>query len=347
MDNKTLSETDMINGLFDALTSGDASKVNQLMESELNQQVEPETDPAIEPDNLSSSGVDTEVTDETKPADQPDGEVTKEDTTPGEDDWRSKLPEEIKDKVLQDFSALESEYRRLNQYRNSNEGRVSGLQKKINELTNTLEKLTAKPADPAQTTQVSEEENPVLAELKDSDPGLYKALNVILEQKEKTYKSELSKLQAEIDNKLTQSIAPIQQERQQEFVRREAERVKQVVPEVEQIVRSPEWATFLNNTSDYVRGLAESASADDFLAALDIFTMNLYRQEQAQVSQKPAPTQAQPSARADKVVASRTQRISSSTPVTRAPASAPTMEVNEAALLEQMFQDIRKKEGYK
>lgn len=332
MSKRALNETQMVDKLFDAISSGDASAINDAMELELTTDVKEEDEAPVEetPGAEEDSTETSEVTDQAADATAANA--------PQKKDWRDALPEDIKEAALAEFSSLASEANRLNQYYKSNEGRVSGLQRKIDLLQSQLSTVQSPKAKETAQPTASAESDPVLAELKENDPALYNALEVIRQKEREQYKQEVDKVRAE----LNQAIAPIHQERERDYVLREAQKVKQAVPEIEMVVASPEWKQFLDSTNDKVRELAESRSADEFLNAVEIFTMYLHRNTPPQ-PQQPA---ANVSPLAAKVQSSRDKRLATSTPTTRQAALTQGEQLDEKDLLEKMFQDLRKKEGY-
>lgn len=331
MTKRALNETQMVDKLFDAISSGDASAINDAMELELDTDVQEEDTAPVE----ETPGAETDTQEQQEETTPTDG--TEDKAPPQEKDWRDLLPEDIKDKVLSEFTSLASEAKRLDQYYRSNEGRVSGLQKKIDLLQSQLSSVQTLPTKPtANQPAATAEADPVLEALKENDPALYNALEVIRQKEREQYKQEVDKVRAE----LNQAIAPIHQDRERDYVMREAEKVKQAIPEIEKVVTSPEWGAFINSTNDKVRQLAESRSADEFLSAVEVFTMYLHRNN-------PQPAPAAPvSNTAARVQESRAKRLATSTPVTRQAALTQGEELGEADLLEKMFQDMRKKQGY-
>lgn len=335
MTTRALNESEMVDKLYNAISSGDASAVKDAMEMELEIDVE-------ETDDTSS---DEDVTEDTTTDEEPapaEGGTEGEEKDPPQKSWRDLLPEDLKDQVLSEFDSLAHEASRLDKYYKSNEGRVSGLQKKINLLESQLSSVkTPRPNQEAPKPPAPESvsTDPILEELKESDPALYKALEVMRSKEREDYKKEVEKVRSE----LNEAIAPIHQREERDYVLQEVAKVKSVVPEVEQVLASPEWRDFVDSANPGLRAMTESKNSDEFLTALEVFALHLQR------NAPPATTPTKPtgSAEASRVQESRTRKLSSSTPTSRAPALGQQEELDADELLEKMFQDIRKKQGYK
>lgn len=336
MNDNALSEDELLGGLFDAIAKGDASAVNRLMASEVKQDDPAPQEPApVEPEPT------PEPTASTAPeGDEPPKEPQQE--APPADDWRTKLPEDIREKVIGEFDQLATEYQRLEHYRRSNEGRVAALHRKIEELEAAKQQLASKPSAPAPKVEIpqvtQDKEDPVLEELKEADPALYQALAVIRKRDEERF----SKILNETVNKVTQEVqsvvTPLQERQQKEYINTQVRIVKETVPEIENVMRSDAWQNFYREASPAVRQLLDSPHADEFLTGVDAFTMYLYRTTPP--DQMPRAPQAAPAATsvADKVQETRNRRLAASTPTNRAPAASPAQELDDAQYLEKVFQ---------
>lgn len=355
-DKLVLTEEDYVNRMFDALTSGSASEVNEIISAELESSA----------DDTDISGADEQVQtdgESGESAASDSGPATEGSTAPDttseteEKDWREELPESIKQKVLDDYGRLHAEYKALEHYRSSNEGRVSGLQRKIQSLETQLAQVTsaAKPATtPATSTAATIEDDEFLADLKEQDPALYKVMKERDKALLEASKKQLTELQTSLDQKLNSVITPLQQEAELAMLRREAAIVKEQVPFVDKILASPQWSTFLNEAPEIVVRAAESKKADEFLAAIDMFATWASRKYPENFVDKPTTTATQsanvPGTQATasnkQLQDSRARRLQAGAVGTKHPPAAPIEELDEEALLERLFQDIRKKEGF-
>ncbi len=311
----------------------------------------------VELDRLLSDEVSlkNEITDspteDTTPVEEQDAPPETTDTTdiapPPEDDWRAKLPEDLRDRVVSEFNAIEQQRQALEHYRSSNEGRVSGLQKKISQLESQLTSVKQPATLPPkpEPAAVKPEVNQVEEDLKRDDPALY---NVLQDYKAKIAaeaRAAVAEVRQEFDSKFQQTITPLQQRAAQSEAAEQAELVKQAIPNVEQIVTSEYWEQFMSTASDSTRALANSARADDFLTAMDVFTMwahrnygHLGKAEQAAPATQPA---AAPNPQARAIVDTRARKANAVAPASRVAPAAPIREEDEAQLLEKMFQEIR------
>lgn len=334
MSKRTLNETQMLDELFDAISSGeDASKVNEIISSELETIEEETTDTTPPPAEAGDGG-------EEVPA---QGDQPAEEEPPQTDDWRSALPEEIKDTVLKEFDALDNRKKELEHYHRSNEGRVSALQRKIDTLTTQLRSVTApqpqapQPQQSKPDNQVDGTEDPILLELKESDPALYEALKVVRSKEREEYKKELDKTRSEFLN----AIRPVQQNYQREYLAREVAKVKAVVPEIERVLASQEWREYLNEAPPIVTQMADSPDADTFLRAVELFALHVSRNSPA----APAAAPQNPAPATNKVTETRDRKLHAAAPVQRSQTQPIMSEVDFDTALEREFNSIMKLQG--
>lgn len=333
MADKVLTEAELLHDLFEAISSGDPRKEREALSAELISAEEEVDEAPVE----ESPGAEEETSESTEGEEVESEDKPEEQEAPAEEDWRSKLPEDIRDKVISEFDRLQNEQRRLNHYYSSNEGRVSGLQRKIDQLNAQLAALSNTPAkeDPA---PVKEEVDPVIQELKENDPAMFQALEAIRKKERLEHQRELERVKAELD----QQVAPLKRAAEVDFVQREVQKVKQAVPEIEEIVKMPEWSSFLNNSNDYIRAMADSPRADEFLTVVKLFAVDMLG---SQPITKQAATAVPASPTATRVQESRSRRLATSTPSNRAPPVQPVEELDEAAILEREFQKLWKARG--
>lgn len=337
MNDNVLSEDDLVSGLFDAISKGDASAVNKLMNAELETSNPAPEEPA--PTETAEPEASTAPAEETVEGTEPATET--QEATPA-DDWRTKLPEDIRDKVLGEFNQIASEYQRLEQYRRSNEGRVAALNRKIEELESAKQKLAAapipQPTAPA-PAPVKEQDDPVLEELRESDPALYQALSVIRKRDEERFNKLLNEKVNQVQQEVQAVVSPLHKRQQEEYIQQQVKIVYDNVPEIEKVMKSDAWQAFYREASPATRQLLDSPHADEFLTGVDAFTMYLYRNtppdQLPRVNQAPVVNSA-----ADRVQETRNRRLAASTPTTRAPAASPAQELDDAQYLEQAFQKI-------
>lgn len=328
-----LSEDAHFEKLFNAVNSQDAVQIEEL----LNNYPEPDDTP----DPVDVPGPVTPEPTETQPA-------ATDENTPAPDapaDWRDRLPEEIRDQVLSEFNALSQQYRYLQDYRSSNEGRVSGLQKKINALEAQLNAVkTAAPSpSPAPTSQ--DETDPLMKEIKESDPALYEVLKKREEALLRSSESVVERRIKEVDQRFAEAITPLQQKALEDHARQEAQRVLERVPNVEAIVRSKEWNDYLELAPPRIVEMAQSNNADEFVAAIDAFSVWAFRTFGPVTQPEPQrqPAAPAPSSRADAIADARSRRINAAPPASRNVPAARPEDIDEEKLLESMFLEIMAK----
>jgi hypothetical protein len=279
---QTLNEDQMLAELTAAIQKGDAAEITKLMSAE---HTELKNEAPVTEEVAVDEAVEKQEVEETKAADEPE---VKEDTKPdtsaevkddkpkpkdGLPEWVAALPEEVKDKVLNDFQALIGKAQYLEQYQRSNEGRVSALQKKADKLERELEtrKATPPPKTEAAPTPLKLDDSPKLAKLKEEDPALYEIQKEREEEILKHAQKLVDQAQAEVKSTLEKQLAPVHKQQEAAYIREQQENVLSVVPNAVEVVNSPAWDAFEKTASPAVQKLINSAEGDDIIAAFQIY----------------------------------------------------------------------------
>lgn len=346
MSKRVLTEEEAIQKMYEAVDSGDPLKLNELMADDSQEEDQAPVDDKQVVENAEDSQ-EEETEDAKEGAGAKDGAPSsEEEEAPEKKDWREALPDDVKETVLSEFNSLSDGYKRLEHYKRSNEGRVSKLNSEIAKLSSELQAIRdAKEGKIPKAPQNDDaEESPVMQELKESDPALYAVLKAERESTAKQFEKRIEELKKSVET----SIEPVRKTQGDDYVRRQTERVLEAVPMAGEIVQSDYWATFINEAPDSVVELASSKNADDFLSAIDIFTVWLARNNISVDTSQRAPAQAAGQAGGSgtsKIVQARDKKLQGTTGVRNMPAQRPE-EKDEGKVLEEFFNAIRKEEGY-
>lgn len=191
----------------------------------------------------------------------------------------------------QAWQQLVQERARLEHEAVSNRNRVSGLQRKINELE-AQQKAKPKPAEPeakpAEKADLADDDDgDDLKEFQEDFPEIYKAVNRIYQQQlgrmEQGFEAKLN----QINEKLQTVAQPVEQMRQSEeerYRRNQLDALQTAHPDWRQIQDSNKFWNWVETQTDGVKALAGSAAAND-----NIVLLNLYKSA-AGIQQQPAPT---------------------------------------------------------
>ena len=360
MEKQTLNESQLLDALSAAMLSNDQVAINRLMSEDQTElkspeavveevpEVKPEETPPVVPEKTEAK---VEEVKETKDGDKgKDAQPPAE--TKDEPEWVSKLPEEMKEAVLKEFNALAGHASSLEHYRKSTEGRVSGLQKKIDTLQRELDTRRQSPP-PVKTTEAAPstptEDSPALARLKEEDPALYEIQKQEREDILKQAQKLVDKARAEFNSTLQEKLAPINSDRDKAYIREQEEYVLSKVPNALEVVESPHWAHFVENCSDKTKALINSTEGDDVLLAFDLYGAWLDRNFPRQVEQVKLPETTPETkvvvADTTKVEEERKRKLQAGAPQAKGQVT-PNQLTDPEAIIEEAFQKRWKEMGY-
>lgn len=304
--------------------------------------------------------VQEQPVEEEKPATATEGADEK-----SESDWLQSLPENIRGNVEQ----LIAQNKYLDQYKRSNEGRVSGLQRKADEAERKLREIEAMKAQaqpaPQQTSSVAENNAKIneltdqINQLKNSDPELAKVLGIMrdaLLDEATRLRNEVPKVDLTEINTLRQRL-----QEQEEFVRVERARseLDRLVPNATQIIDSPHWVEFTNTLSPSLRAAIQSSDDPmDYVNMMPLYAQWAETYNRAHGMVQPAnavnpPAQVDPRVAATQ--ANRTSNLQAGVPVQARTVTPPQPKPTEAEILrtpsllmkrqEEIYQETLKKMG--
>jgi hypothetical protein len=284
-----------------------------------------------------------ETPEETKPeetpaqveAQAPAQEVTPEPQSTAPEGEKAPAPEPLK---AEELERLIQENKLLQHKHRSETSRTAALQRKLNEMEARLASLSTSQGKPPteQAAPATEEgEDPDLAELKRTDPALYR----IIKKREEALKSQVMGLQ----NTLTQELAPLKQTYHQQEVDAEKNRLQQMIPNIADVVRSEAFTTFVDQAPTGVRNLVMSKSADDVVAGMKIYSSWL--QENGMLAAPASTEQASETrAPASAVAAERERKLQQAVTV-KSPAAPVKKELSQEELFAQSYTQFRKLHG--
>lgn len=360
MSKQSLNDRQFINKAFDAIASGDSSQIDDLMGEDTTEIKDiPDLEGNDEDDDEILDTKDVDVDDDSadepaaKDGDEPEkagAKPSKGSAPPKEEDpnaWIEKLPAELKDKVLGQLNNLSSENNRLQQYYKSNEGRVSGLHKKITGLERELESRKTQPPVKAAASDLNLEDDETLAQLKEDDPALYRVLKQREDRLLKTASDLVGKLENKLNSTLEERIAPLHKTQEDNYIAQQQDIVLATVTNAADVVNSDDWKRFEQIASPGVKALINSAEASDLIEAFHVYSRWLGpvagQKEDVAPAAKPDSTSDNKTAAA--VAEARKRKLDAGT-VGSKDLSSPRGELDETRLLEQMFQEIMVAEGH-
>jgi hypothetical protein len=327
--------------IFASIDKGDPTALNNLMDEE---QVDVKEPPAKEEAPLD---IVAELVPDAKGPDAPEAEVKDDGTKPPDapvvDDWRTKLPDDVKSVVEGELEKLKQERDQLQQYYRSNEGRVSALQKQINTLK-TNDTVKAPPA--AASTPITLPTDDAFEELKTEDPALYEKLKAREALQLKAINDEIAKVRQEFNDNLARNIAPIHEAESERALQSEAAKVLEAAPDIREIVGSEQWKMFKGVVPPGVKSLAESGNAEEMLTAVWMFRQwaGVAPPQFQQQEQQQAPPAATATVDTSKIEQERQRKLAGTTDGTKTPPVGQRQELDEAAMIEAAFQSIREKD---
>jgi hypothetical protein len=204
-------------------------------------------------------------------------------------------------------------------------------------------KKNAKPPSAA-TAPESSETDEDLEMLKKADPALYR----VLMKREEKLRHENESLRAE----LKQELAPVKQTFEHTQKVAEVDRLKQMVPNITEVVQSEAFSTYRDHVAPpVVRELLKSRSADDVVQGLQVYAAwaqaNILSAKAEPVPSQDTSTPAAPSLAGNAVQAERERKLATSVNV-GSPSTIPSKkEMTADELFEQHFSQTLKRNEIK
>ena len=207
-----------------------------------------------------------------------------------------------------DLGALQSERDNLMQYKRSNEGRVSALQRKITELEQQVKTASVQRTSPPENTEVTQEE---WAKFEQEYPEIAMAINTRITGMERA-------LQRDVAGQIGQAVQPLQNAEQERYKSNQVAALEAAHPGWVDVVRSEEFNGWLQRQPLAVQQLMESEDASEASYLLDTYKHSQpQKQETETVTQSETPSQ---ESKVDEIKAQREKKLKES----QGPASRPT-----------------------
>lgn len=217
-------------------------------------------------------------------------------------------------------AATQEKLRKELQHRiDSDDGRVRGMQRTIDELRSQLAAAQARPfsapvsdgkaAQGTAQSVASDNEikdfisrTPKLKEIYSTDPELasFLAEREVLNAKEKTQQSTQQEVSAEQQFNEQQKLR---------YVATQAEIIRQRIPNVAEVVKHPWWTNWVDSAPAYIQRMAKSEHAEEVLHVMDMYFRDL-EQYKAQSGDPEGATEIDPvqTEKVDKLVEDRNRR---------------------------------------
>lgn len=257
--------------------------------------------------------------------------------------WVEALPDEVKQKVILEIN---ERYKHEHQAR-SDAGRVKALQRKLleQEQRAAQAKQPASQPAPAGSQPTTPESWQSLAK---GDPELAEAI-------EARVKSEIETAVGSVRNELQEmkklAVDPLHEQNAQEYRQAQYQELKRIVPNVDEVIRSREYNTWLeNDASDGIRELARrSLDHRDAVNVLRAYAADMQAMGYDRVP--PAPAAAAATTNADAIAEARNKQLQSPAPrttVSVAPvaslnANGPMTKDDAQAYFDQVVAKLMKK----
>lgn len=261
---------------------------------------------------------------------------------PEEEDWISKIPEELRDKVgnlLAERDYLQNNYKAVHNRLAPTQRQLAEAQRRLRER----EQLDVSKTQPAQKNDSSEkqaeERDELWSKIEESDPVLAEAL-------EKRLAARLQQEREALRKEFQDSVAPLQQRVQSEEFDRELNTLLSVVPNATEVLQSPEYVGWLEAQSPSVQALHTSPKAQDCIKLLQLYSWDA-AQIYGQYGQQASPQQKQQTdtTEADRIAAQRKERLANPVPATGTRPTAPKAKpLDTPESLEKLFNDTLEKE---
>lgn len=327
----------MSNKDFDAIAramdSGNHEELDRLMAAELTEEpvteeIEEVVEEVIEEEEVLDETKDEKLDAEDKGDNSPKVVAEdEEDETPDEAATAAATP-------ANQEADREKEIQRLR----SDAGRVPFLQRKMAELERELRATKArtsqttldkngKPTVDVKDVVLDEETQREIDELKEIDPVMARLV-------ERVAKSSLAAARGSADHVVTTFTQAEQEREDYEFLESQKAELVREVPQADEIFALPQWKEWKDTLTPGQRALAESSYASEVKQAIYAFA--------AVMQQNQAPVAPAAPAAASKLEEERARKVGSSAEV-KASAAKKTVEFDENAYFEQMYNDVGKK----
>lgn len=239
---------------------------------------EPAEDDAVSTDNDDS---ETDINPDIENTEKPEGE--------SEDLWANATQNQLDE--LETLRRQSAEWQHRYQ---SDEGRVSALQRKINDLQGQLQQ----PALQQPTTQESAlPSNEELEAFKNDYPDIANAIDAHVQRSLATERNVINQQLAFLDNRMQQSIQPIHELEQQRYVSNEMQALNHQHPDWQQVVQTTDFLEWINVQPEPVRNLINSDDSRDASFVINSFKMANNYGQQASVTEPEVEPEPQPVSR--------------------------------------------------
>lgn len=270
--------------------------------------------------------VPSEPADEPAPAEPVVAEQPAQETPPVVDSdpyaWLKDVPETLRQKVMEQINTkLQLEHRVR-----SDDGRVKAHQEKVLRLQRQIAELQQRPTATKQPAPAERQVTPeAWQQIVNSDPELAAAFEARVKQE---VDSAVGSIRNELQEFKRTAVEPLYEHSSQQYVEEQKHTLRQMVPNYEQVVASPEYSDWLTNyASEGIRRLAlTSTDANDAVNVLRFYANDMIAMGKAPPPQQHAPVQAAPPVNdaADKIAAARTEKLAAVPPANKTVAIAPT-----------------------
>lgn len=285
------------------------------------------------------------------PQDKPEEkeDSVEEEATPSEqeEDWISKIPDELRDKVsslLTDRESLYNNYKALHNRLAPTQRQLADAQRRLRER----EQLDLAPkTQPAPKNDSSEkqasgdplEKDELWSKIEESDPVLAEAL-------EKRLASKLQQEREALRKEFRDSLTPLQEKNTSEEFNRELDTLLSVVPNAPEVLQSPEYNGWLEAQGPAIRSMHTSPKAQDAIRLLQLYSFDAQQMyQQSQQYQNRQPANQTDTSEADRIAAERRDRLANPVPTTGTRPTAPKAKpLDTAESLEKLFNDTLKNE---
>ena len=211
-----------------------------------------------------------------EPQEEPQEEAQEE----AQEEPQEEAQEEVvePDQETPSLDVLQKERDELLQYRRSNEGRVSALQQKINQL----ERQQPQPQTPPPANVAPEK----WGEFEEEYPEIAQAINARMGAMQQTIAQQM-------DGRIGQAVQPLQQSEHQRFLQSQYAALEAAHPDWQETVRSESFREWLSVQPQAVQGFMNSEDASDASYLLDTYKHSQPQQPEVTPDPKVAEIQAQ------------------------------------------------------
>lgn len=251
--------------------------------------------------------------------------------------WVKDIPESVREKVISEIN----EKFQFKHQADSNKGRLKAFQQKLLEAQHQLA-VHGRSAPPAKEQPAPADRRPPSTpegwnELIKSDPELAKAIEARVSSE---IESAVQSVKAEFQELKKTAIAPLYDHQTQQYVEQQRQELERMVPNVHQVIASPEYQEWLSNTApEGLRNMAlRSVNAADAIAVLKAYRDDMIAQYGN--PEQTSPAAAPDTSKADKVAAERAAKLQSPTVVPPAAVLAPVQGNNKGPMTAEAAQAL-------